>query len=260
MPRTSHILLVSSCLLALATVAGEASAGAVAYELRKFPGIPVHVVTVDLSCPAITVEAQLASGGPGTVEPFRSMLRRTRPVAAITGAFFDTRSKYPVGDIAVNGKVVHRGIVGDGICVTQTGQVKLVPREDGVRCGWTGYTTVLCGGPTLLRDGKLELNPKAQGFRDSGLYGSSRRTAVGLTKNNKLLLVSINKAVSLKRLALIMQELGCQDALTLDGGSSAGLWFDGKILSSPGRKLTNLLAVHYDKPSHYIASVSPGQP
>lgn len=228
----------------LALAAAASFAGPVGYELRRFPGAPAHVVTVDLSCPAVSVTAQLAAGGPGKSEPFRSMLRRTRPSAAITGAFFDPRSKYPVGDIAVGGRLVHKGHVGNGICVSATGEVEFVPRSRGVATGWQGYDTVICGGPTLLANGRKVLSPRDEGFRDPALFTRHRRTAAGLTYNNKLLLVSINRPIYLGHLASIMKALGCRDAITLDGGSSAGLWYSGRILSTPSRRLTNLVAVH----------------
>lgn len=253
MRRTS---IAMAFAVTAAVVPLSVHAGSVGYELRKFPGIPVHVVTVNLSSPHISVQAQLAQGGPGHTESFRSMLRRTRPVAAITGAFFDTRSKYPVGDIAVEGELVHRGIIGNGICVTADGRIELVDRAQGVATMWSGYTTVICGGPTLLKESRIVLNPRAEGFSDPGLFGNRKRTAVGLTANNKLKLVSINKPVSLKRLALILEALGCTDAITLDGGSSAGLWYNGRLLSSPSRNLTNVLAVHWT-PDTMIARAEP---
>lgn len=230
--------------LVLLLTASLAYAGPVNYELRRFPKIPVHVVTVDLSSPLVSVQAQMAVNGLGTSESFRSMLRRTRPVAAITGAFFDVRSKHPVGDIAIKGQFVCRGLVGSGVCVTKEGDVQIVPRYKGTSTDWRGYDTVICGGPTLLRGGHIALRPRKEGFHDPGLFRMRRRTAAGLTFNNKLLLVSINKPVSLRRLALVMKALKCKDAITLDGGSSAGLWFNGRILSQPTRKLTNLLAVY----------------
>lgn len=233
-----------------------ATSAVVNYDLRKFPKLPVHVVTVDLSSPRVVVQPQVAHGGKGHTESFRSMLRRTRPVAAITGAFFDTRSKIPVGDIAINGELVNKGWVGAALCVSEMGEVRFVRRAYGAANGWQGYTDVLSGGPTLVRDGKVWLYPYIEGFRDSGLYSNGRRTAVGMTSTNKLLLVSINKPISLKRLALVMKTLGCLDAITLDGGSSAGLWYNGKLFSQPARKLTNMLAIHIVEPPTPVSTAS----
>ncbi|MCC6483913.1 MAG: phosphodiester glycosidase family protein [Armatimonadetes bacterium] len=221
--------------------------GPVNYTLRNF-GVPTHVVTVDLSSPYVSVRAQVAAGGIGTTESFHSMLRRTRPVAAVTGTFFDPKTKLPIGDIAVDGQLICRGMIGDGICFTKGGQLEIVSRADGVANNWQNYDAVVCGGPTLLMDGQWALYPRDQGFRDPALFAKRPRTAVGHTYNNKMVLVSVNRPIHLRTLGKIMQKLGCKDAVSLDGGSSTGLWFNGRILSEPARRLTNVVAVHINNP------------
>lgn len=228
------------------------NAGSVNYTLRNF-GVPTHVVTVNLNSPAVSVQAQVASGGLGTTETFRSMLRRTRPVAAVTGAFFDTRSNYPVGDLAIDGQIIHRGVIGDGVCVTNDRDVQIVRRRDGLATRWDGYTTVVCGGPTLVRKGKYALYPRMQGFKDPSIFSKRTRTGVGITQSNKLVMVSVNRPIYLRTLAKIMKKLGCQDAVTFDGGSSTGLWFNGRILSKPSRSLTNLITVTVSPTSNEVA-------
>ncbi len=256
--RTSIMQLL--CAALALTSLQQALAGPVVYELKKSGSVPVHVITVDLSSSQVAIQPQLASGGVGASESFRSMLRRTRPIAAITGAFFDIRSKIPVSDIAINGQWIQKGSVGNGICIDESGALRFVPRWQGHTSGWKGYTSVLCGGPTLVKKGKVALYPHNEGFRDSGLFGRSQRTAAGHTYNNKLLLVSVNKPIKLRRLAHIMRGLGCKDAITLDGGSSTGLWFNGKVLSQPRRHLTNLLAVYIVTPRDSISSAIARRP
>ena len=261
MKRTSRTMLFAKlCTIAayplIATLAALAAStpahcGPVSYTLRNF-GVPTHVITVNLNSPSVTVEAQVAAGGLGTTESFRSMLRRTRPVAAVTGAFFDTHSNYPVGDMAVGGQVIHRGFVGDGVCVTNEREVQIVRRQDGLASRWDGYRTVVCGGPTLIRNGQYALYPRSQGFRDPSIFAMKPRTAVGHTWNNKLVMVSVNRPIYLRTLAKIMKKLSCQDAITFDGGSSTGLWFDGRILSKPGRSLTNLITVSIAPSPHGV--------
>jgi exopolysaccharide biosynthesis protein len=38
-----------------------------------------------------------------------------------------------------------------------------------------------------------------------------------------------------------MEKLGAQQAMNLDGGASSGLYANGKMLTAPGRKLSNAL-------------------
>jgi exopolysaccharide biosynthesis protein len=44
-------------------------------------------------------------------------------------------------------------------------------------------------------------------------------------------------------MAHIMLNLGAQQAMNLDGGSSSGLWCRGKSIVSPGRLLSNAILI-----------------
>jgi hypothetical protein len=41
-----------------------------------------------------------------------------------------------------------------------------------------------------------------------------------------------------------MRELGAYDAVAMDGGTSTGLYFGGRMIAQPGRALTNALVVY----------------
>src|SRR4051794_16359810 len=70
------------------------------YTKVRMLGTPAHVVTVNLNDPEVRVSVAMARSSTGC-ETFRSVLRRTRPAAAITGTYFATDSFWPVGDIVV---------------------------------------------------------------------------------------------------------------------------------------------------------------
>ena len=90
-------------------VSSAAQASSVSYEVVKSGRIAAHVVTVSLADPETRVTVALARGGVGKGESFKSIVKRSRPVAAITGTFYDTKTMIPTGDIAVFGTVVHTG-------------------------------------------------------------------------------------------------------------------------------------------------------
>jgi hypothetical protein len=242
-------LSVAIVLLAWANCPA-ATGSSIAYSTTTWNGIPVHFVSVNLNSPDLKVTVSLAEDGPGSSESFHSMLRRTRPAAAVTGTFFCTRSLLPTGDIVIEGRQVYSGSLGKGVCITSDNNVEFVPYREGRRSGWQGYQTVLCAGPTLVQDGKVFLSPKTEGFTDPGLFGQKRRTAIGVTPGNKLLLVSVDRPIYLRSLAKIMLHLGAVDAVDLDGGSSSALYCNGRFVSRPGRRLTNLLVV-YDSLTDY---------
>ncbi len=245
-------MAVKTVLLALILGLVAASAHAatsVAYNRVQAAGTVAHVVTVNLADPEVRVSVALASGGAGKAELFKSIIKRTRPAAAITGTFFDTRSLLPTGDIALFGTVVHSGCIGSALCVDSRNKATIVPLKEGRKNDWNGYETVLCAGPTLIANGKVAIALRHEGFRRVDVYGK-RRTAAGITKSGKLVLVCINRPASLYKLAKLVLSLNVTSAVCLDGGSSTALYHNGRYLAIPGRTLTNCLVV-YKSPGDY---------
>lgn len=245
--------LLILCTAFIALFIREPSLGAnIAHFRASWNHIPANVVQVNMDSPNVRVTPAMAKHGAGSSEGFKSMVNRLHPVAAITGTFFCTRSLQPTGDIVIEGKPMHRGSVGTGLCIMDDGRVEFQALKDGRASGWQGCRTVICGGPTLVRRGKVALAPKSEGFRDPAVFRQKRRSAVGMTKSNKLLMVTVDKPVYLSDLAKLLIHLGAVDAVDLDGGSSTALYYRGKFISRPERSLTNLLVV-YDSPAQYAA-------
>lgn len=247
MARVLALLIVLISLISLPVSAEEAS---VSYSKRYVRGVVVHVVTVNMNDPDVKLTPAYATRGVGASESFHSILNRTRPTAAITGTFFDTRSLHPTGDIVVDGETVCKGVVGTAIGIGWSNEVNFIPTRRGCIYDWGNFQSVLCVGPRLLESGKPVVYPKDEGFRDPVLYSQCIRAAVGITRWNKLLFVTTSQPVYLSRLAKVMRELGAWDAATLDGGSSTALYYRGRFFSRPARRLTNLLVV-YDSISGY---------
>jgi len=233
---------VGACLLLPKVVGAHSSS--VSYALRYQAGSRVHVITVNLNDKDVKVVPLLARGGLGRSEAFGGMIARTMPDAAITGTYFGTQCLVPVGDLVVDGNLIHMGRVGTGLAITPSNNALIVPRFQGRQNRWADYEAVICGGPSLVRDGKIVLDPRAEGFRDGGHFRQAARTAVGITRYNKLLLAAVSKPIHLGRMARIMKELGAVQALSLDGGSSAALSYQASIIVPPARRLTHVLAVY----------------
>ena len=252
--RRTYVLLVSSLLLP-ALIPEVNAGGNVAYSKRWIQGTPVHVVTVNLNSPNVKVSPAIARHGIGTSEGFGSMLSRLQPTAAITGTFFCVRSLVPVGRIVVDSKPVNFGDVGTAVCFGADNSVDFRLAHRAVNSDFSGYESIICAGPRLVRDGVRCVAPSAEGFRDRSLYKEAHRSALGVTKHNKLLLVTVNRPIYLSRLARIMRDLGAVDAVNLDGGSSTALSYRDDVLSHPGRRMTNLIVV-YDSPTEF-AKIKP---
>ncbi len=217
----------------------------VVLEHRKVGGVPVQVVTVDMNNPYVRVSVA-TSERIGRAESVWHLLARSRPTAAITGTYFGSNTKIPVGDIVIEGERVHFGGVGTALCITYDNRVRFVRPPLNRQVSWGDYYTVLGAGPRLLVNGKMSLYPRGEGFRDRRVYARTARTAVGVTKHNKLLLVASRHPMSLRQLARVMKGLGAKEAIALDGGSSTCLYYRGELRIPPRRPLTNLLVVYED--------------
>jgi hypothetical protein len=105
-----------------------------------------------------------------------------------------------------------------------------------------GIAEGIGAGPTLVKNGEVSLMPAGEGFSSPKiLSGGGLRSAVGLTSNGELLMVAASGTMA--ELAQLMKNLGCRDAMNLDGGASSGLIFKGKAIRTPGRQISNALLV-----------------
>jgi exopolysaccharide biosynthesis protein len=105
---------------------------------------------------------------------------------------------------------------------------------------WSGMKHAIGGGPWLVRNGKPYIDLHAQHFNSKSLGYREPRSAVGITADGKLLLVTVDgrqKNVSvgmtLSELSFLMQKLGAVNAMNLDGGSSTQMSIYGKTVNRP---------------------------
>jgi len=221
---------------------------------RRVNGIPVRYVVADLNNPYVRVGVATARRL-GLDESIWDLLARSQPTAAVTGTYFSTTSKLPVGDIVIEGERVHFGGVGTALCITYDNQVRFIRQKLHRQRDWSDYRLVLGAGPRLLQRGKVALYPPGEGFRDKRVYARGKRVAVGVTKHNKLLLVVVEQPITLRQLAWVLRALGATDAIALDGGGSSFLYYRREVKVLPKRKLTNLLVVYEDS-SVYDARIA----
>ena len=200
------------------------------------------MVQVDLNRADVRVTVGVANGGIGRCETWSGIINRLRPTAAITGTYYDPATFIPVGTIIANGIGVHQGTVGTALTFATgnrvhfcRGRLTMVAPE---------LQTALRAGPRLIDQGHISLMPSIEGFHDPSIMVRKPRAAVGLTRANKLLLVTVTKPLYLREMARVMQALGAYDAMCMDGGSSTGLYYAGKSYQVPRRVMTNVLMVY----------------
>ncbi|MBL8048608.1 MAG: phosphodiester glycosidase family protein [Chthonomonas sp.] len=202
----------------------------------------VDTVVVNLNDQRASFGVVTAKDFPGTDESFASMVGRSNAAVAINGAYFSTTTLLPIGDLFVDGQLLHGGRMGTVLKMTEDGKMDIERVVRHRTMDWRGHKFVLGCGPALVLDGKVDVDWRGEGFRDPHVTGKTARMAIGYTQGGKLLLVRIGRAVSFGEEAEIMRKLGCHEAMNLDAGASSGLYANGKILVKPSRELTSILA------------------
>ncbi|HEX7862998.1 MAG TPA: phosphodiester glycosidase family protein [Verrucomicrobiae bacterium] len=96
-----------------------------------------------------------------------------------------------------------------------------------------GVQTGIGGGPALVRDGQ------AQPARVSKANDRHPRSALGWNDKEFLFVTvdgrqpRLSNGMTLGELADFLAKLNCTEAMNLDGGGSAEVWMEGKVLNSP---------------------------
>ena len=116
---------------------------------------------------------------------------------------------------------------------------------------WKDVNHIISGGPYLVKGNEIFVDMTAQKL--SAIGGRNPRTAIGYTKDNHLILLTADGregssiGLTLMELAHLMKELGCVNAMNLDGGGSTVMYIKGKIVNKPtvqgGIPLSHTLAV-----------------
>lgn len=212
----------------------------------------VQVVTVALLHPKVKLDVVLAGNTIGKVEELSSLAKRNNAMVAINGTFFDAYTngdyKAPYGYIVSGGKML-KNSSGDRRTIftyDKNHLAALIPGLD-FKDKFAAHTIEggLQAGPRLLTNGKVSLDVKAEGFKDPKiLTGGGARSALGLTRDHKLILLTSNGA-TIPQLAEIMRQAGAYQAMNLDGGASSGLYYNGKYLTTPGRQISNAIVIKY---------------
>ena len=102
---------------------------------------------------------------------------------------------------------------------------------------------ILGGGPHLIKDGHAlgAAEADAEGFNGPDFTVKRHpRTAAGTRRDGTIVLVTvdgrqpkISVGMAVDELASLMLELGCTDAINLDGGGSTTMVVRGRVVNSP---------------------------
>lgn len=133
---------------------------------------------------------------------------------------------------------------------------------------WEGAGTAIGGGPRLLERGRIQITSTPERFQKDVAQGVAPRTAVGITSDGKILLVTVdgrapNRSIgmTLVDLAELMKELGAVEAMNFDGGGSTTFVLEGKTLNQPSdgveRSVSNALLIWSTQATRSMSAVIP---
>lgn len=100
------------------------------------------------------------------------------------------------------------------------------------------------GGPVILQNSEIKItNNEEIRFAGNAINDKHPRTVIGYTNDNKIIILVIQgrfpriaEGATLQQEAKIMKDLGCVEAMNLDGGGSSCLLINGKETIKPSDK------------------------
>lgn len=214
-----------------------------AFSVEGAPGIAVPQFNEDCKSNSITLNSERAGIARSSTQSC------VHAVVKVTSGSWNVNGKVE-GEVQFLMSDAIAIPIAPGNCfITATGT--MMPFVAGLRPGnqvvfdltvdgfdWAKIDHAIGGGPNLVSSGAVSVDAEAQGF-DPPFLKRHPRSAVGRTKEGDIWWVTIDgrqklsDGATLEELARVMQRLGCQDAINLDGGGSTTLNILGVGVNRP---------------------------
>ena len=179
----------------------------------------------------VAFDVAVADGGATVGE----IARRSKAMAAINGSYFDIHKRSAITYLRQGRNLIDTTTTAE-LALRVTGAVRvhgrrvhIMPWNKGIerryRCH---HGSTLASGHLLLYQGKgVLLRSSGMGF----VVDKHPRSAIAITSRGTVLFVTVDGrhpgyagGMNLIELRHFLQQLGCTDALNLDGGGSSTLW------------------------------------
>lgn len=226
----------------------------------KIHGVPFYQTVINLKDPEtfLTIglpnKAQEANSNAVSHghENFDSLVKRYPGAVVVNGTFFSKDQQERVmGNVVSQGKFLKYSQwedYGTTLGLKAGNEPEMVTARAEGKPNWEDHWFSITCGPRLVKEGEVWLSPEGEGFTDDHVLNVGPRAAIGFNKKkDKLFIVTFMNGLSLEREAELMKELGCYEAMNLDGGASKALAANGKVMVTPGRALTNVIVVYDTK-------------
>lgn len=193
--------------------------------------LSINLISVDLDKAQIGIKLAYNQT---TLTQTSDFAEQYQTIAAINGSFFNMEDGGSVVFMKEEDELISRGAAGRNVYTENGGigwnsdfQPLIMERPAN---GWdaVNLSTLLTAGPLLIFEGAI------REFQDDAFHQNRHpRSAVGITGNNHLLLLTIDGrsfqsyGMTIPELAQFLYELGATYALNLDGGGSTAMWIHG---------------------------------
>jgi exopolysaccharide biosynthesis protein len=117
--------------------------------------------------------------------------------------------------------------------------LKMSPLETGQKQNWQKATSIVGGGPQLIKDSRVDITNAAEKILPAFVSNLHPRTAIAKLKSGEVLLVTVDGrqtasiGMSLTMLADLLTEFGAVEAINLDGGGSTTMVVRNKLMNKP---------------------------
>lgn len=229
----------------------------------------VHILTVNPN-ENIIIPVK-ASGDDVERETVMTLSKRYGAVAAVNGGFWKLNGS-PAGILKINNQwhgtpLKPRGAIGWSInnhkvlidriltnyqindCPNGS-EIEVIPMSIPPKTTseeWKELENIVGGAPVLVSRGNIIADYSPEQTLESFLVKKHPRTAVGIRDTGEWVFVVVDGrfygflgGMTMKRLAELMLELGCVEALNLDGGGSSTMVIDGTVINEPCGKIQEL--------------------
>ncbi|MBX3112720.1 MAG: phosphodiester glycosidase family protein [Fimbriimonadaceae bacterium] len=104
---------------------------------------------------------------------------------------------------------------------------------------WNKVDNVIGGGPLLVKGGRPSVDPLKEKFGEQFSTVRHPRTAVGSNKDGDIFFVvvdgrqAMSRGATLAEMADLMVQIGCDQAINLDGGGSSTMVVGGVVMNRP---------------------------
>jgi exopolysaccharide biosynthesis protein len=117
--------------------------------------------------------------------------------------------------------------------------LNLLPVETDQAAAWKQASSIIGGGPQLIKNGRIEITHAAEKILPSFVSDHHPRTAIAKLKSGQILLVTVDGrqaesiGMSLNMLSDLLIEFGAVEAINLDGGGSTAMVIRNKLVNKP---------------------------